>query len=375
MMKSWDLVDVKREKRHFRKIYTKLHDSEEKELVLDTIGSLGEIIDYFRPKFSTKRKSFKDVSCWDREFSKHYEKYLYIIRDFVDSFEPVASNLDFDVKLTKINTEKNKIISVSYDFYKTIKGRFQKEVPKAFSARTRIKFEEVKDREKCDIMGLTFPVCYRDEIYMLLKTQGTINDYITSIHEFAHALVLKMNEDGFYDIEKYCFVELESIFFEMIGTDYLVNKMNIQEQGLSIAIDNFIEMVKDGIYIVNKLNLQGVFGKLKYRDLNKYVKYLEKVEMLDDESINEVLFHDLLEIFHYVFSYLTAIEFYLRYQVNKEDTLEKLAYFTSLADLSFDNYLKELKKMGIVPGQNVHVYVEQLKNKIKEIEDEKKLRY
>ena len=81
------------------------------------------------------------------------------------------------------------------------------------------------------------------------------------------------------------------------------------------------------------------------------------------------------DYYHYVISYLTAIELYLIYQYNPDKALNDLFSIINIKKDNNKEYLDYVISLGLEPGRNFEVYLQLLLDRAKEVNDEKSLRY
>jgi hypothetical protein len=81
------------------------------------------------------------------------------------------------------------------------------------------------------------------------------------------------------------------------------------------------------------------------------------------------------DYFHYIVSYLTAIELYLIYQNDKTLALDLLYKIINKTEDYSIGYLNYVKSLGLEPGKNFGKYIDILHSKAKDLNDEKSLRY
>lgn len=374
---GWNLRDLRKKLKHYKKL-RKNETDYDKQLKLDeTIGSIEEIIDYFTLSFLNIRPSFKSIFDTDSKFIEVYQSLNPYIFDFVDRFE--TEELSYEVDLTKNpDITPRRILSITNDFYNEIRDtRFVKH-SRYLNLRSKELVNFKKDKQKfanSDDAGTTFQIYNTKDILMHINTNNTLEDYVTTIHEYAHAIAFLINQDHSTDFGKFPFVEVDSIFFEMLGTEYVGLIENSPTQALNIDIDRFYDYLLSALIISCKLSIHSMIidGKLNKRDI---IKYLKEVENLEKGEIKNVLYKPMANYFHFVISYLTAIELYIIYQDYPEEALDALYDIISTKDVDSIEYIKLLKdKYGIELGQNTHVYFEMLKNRIGVLTDGKQIQY
>lgn len=374
---SWNIIYLRKKLQQYKNL-RKLETDTNKQLKLDeTIGSIQEILDYSKPSLFNSKPNFREIYGIDSDFQQLYYKLNPYIIEFVGRFEneEVTYEVDTD-KISSIN--RNSILNMTNDFYRTIRDtRFTKPYRELrLKSNKLVKFKSKNKFSKNEFdEGITFQIYNTKEILMLIKTNKTIQDIITTIHEYAHGIAFLINQDHSTDLGKYPFVEVDSIFFEMLGTEHVGALLNVPKQALNIDIDRFYDYLLSALIINCKLNVHTMIidGKLNKKDI---IKYLKDVEHLADDEINSVLYKPMAQYYHYVISYLTAIELYMLYRDMPEASLDALHEIVAIKDINSSDYITLLyDHYGITLGQNTHAYFEMLKNRIEVLNNGKQIQY
>lgn len=374
---GWNLRDLRKKLKHYKRL-RKNETNADKQLKLDeTIGSIEEILDYFTLSFLNIRPSLRNIFDTDTKFIETYHELNPYVLNFVDRFE--TEELSYEVDLTQNpDITPKRILTITDDFYNEIRDtRFVKHSRYLNLRRNElVNFKKGKQKfGNSDDAGTTFQIYNTKDILMHINTNNTLEDYATTIHEYAHAIAFLINQDHSTDYGKFPFVEVDSIFFEMLGTEYVGLVENSPTQALNIDIDRFYDYLLSALIISCKLNIHSMIvdDKLNKRDI---VKYLKEVEKLENGEIKNVLYKPMADYYHFVISYLTAIELYIIYQDYPEEALDALHDIISIKDVPSTEYIKLLKeKYGIELGQNTHVYFEMLRNRIGVLTDGKQIQY
>lgn len=365
-------------KLHYYKKLRKNETDVDKQLKLEeTIGSIEEVFDYLFSSVIPQRQSYKTVYEMDTEFQKEYCDLNPFIFDFLDRFE--NEEITYEVDFSKIpGLNRNKILSITADFYREIRDERFVEPSRKLNLRSdelvRFKKSKITDANANDA-AITLQIYNTEDILMLIKSDKTIQDIISTIHEYAHSIAFLINQDHSTELGKFPYVEVDSIFFEMLGTEYAGSVLNMPTQALNIDIDRFYDYLLSALIIVSKLNVHTMIndGKLNKKDI---INYLKIEENLDDDEIKSVLYRPMSDYYHYVISYLTAIELYIIYQDFPEAALDALHEIITSKDMKATDYLKMLyDNYGIVLGQNTHVYFDILKNRIDVLMNGKQIQY
>ena len=170
-------------------------------------------------------------------------------------------------------------------------------------------------------------------------------------------------------------LKLDSLFFEMLGLDYLSDNLELQKDSLDIGM----QVLKDYLYASQLICIKlDMYDDLSDNQLYKkriIKKYLTNEVGLNPIGINDVLNTHMRDYFHYVISYLTAIELYFIYQSDKNLALDLLYKIINRTEQYSADYLNYVKSLGLDPGKNFDKYITLLHDKAKELNDGKSLRY
>lgn len=319
-----------------------------------------------------ERVNYRNVIENDFWILDNYGIYCPIIRNLSEYNERLCVRPN--EVLSTIDTSVSKILTVSRDFYDSIGGVFNDKY-KMMSRRFKDTLHISKLGAKEVNNGQTYSVYSTDITFIEIGANQTAQDYISAIHEFGHGISCSINPTGMFDFGKYCFIELDSLFFEILGLDFLDDKLKLHKDSLDIRM----QVLKDYLYsaqlicikldMYNDLNSNQLYKK---RIINKY---LTNEAGLNKIGIDDVLNTHMRDYFHYIISYLTAIELYFIYQADKNIALDLLFNIISKnAQYSID-YLNYVRSLGLEPGKNFEKYIELLHDKAKDLKDENSLRY
>lgn len=277
-------------------------------------------------------------------------------------------------ELPKISVSTHKILTVSRSFYDSIGGIFASkyvEMAKRFKDTLHIR----KLPQKVVTNGQTYSVYNTDITFVELGVNQTTQDYVSAIHEFGHGISCAINPMAMYDYGKYCFIELDSLFFEMVGLDFLSSNLSLEKDSFDIKI----QVLKDYIYsaqlICSKLDMYDSLSPDQLYEKRNVKNYLFNEIGYNKLGANDVMNTYIRDYLHYIISYLTAIELYMIYQSDKSLALDLLHKIIITKQEFPIGYLNFVKSLGLEPGKSFNDYLEILFNKAKDLNDEKSLRY
>lgn len=279
-----------------------------------------------------------------------------------------------NVNLHIVSSDVNRILTIGSGFYNQFKGIFSE----SFQGMAKDFKDTIHMRRitgSSVTAGQTYSVYNTPITFFELGYNNTIQDYVSAIHEFGHGISCSLNPNAMWDFGKYCFIEVDSLFFELLGTDYIGEKLNRKKD----AFDINMHVLKDYIYSAMLISIKlDMYSECDRFDLNnkRFVKqYLSKEVGLNKIGVTDVINTWIRDYMHYIVSYLTAIELYLIYQSNSDKALDLLFNIITIKKDSNKEYLDYVISLGIEPGKNFDKYVSMLFEKAKEVKDEKSLRY
>ena len=260
-------------------------------------------------------------------------------------------------ELPKITVSTHKILTVSRSFYDSIGGIFASkyvEMAKRFKDTLHIR----KLPQKVVTNGQTYSVCNTDITFVELGVNQTTQDYVSAIHEFGHGISCAINPMAMYDYGKYCFIELDSLFFEMVGLDFLSSNLSLEKDSFDINI----QVLKDYIYsaqlICSKLDMYDSLSPDQLYEKRNVKNYLFNEIGYNKLGANDVMNTYIRDYLHYIISYLTAIELYMIYQSDKSLALDLLHKIIITKQEFPIGYLNFVKSLGLEPGNSFNDYLE-----------------
>lgn len=315
--------------------------------------------------------SYRDVIDNDKDLIMRYGYSFPCIRDFNE----YNGRLDINPQnLTRINTTVNKVLQVSRGFYDQFDSRFRDTYIKmSRNFRNTLHFYKLTPGVK--EFGQTYSIYKTDITFFELGYCNSAQDYISAIHEFGHGISCSLNQEAMWDYEKYCLIEVDSLFFELLGLDYIGQTLNCQQDSFTINLEVLEDYLYSAKLICTKLDMYDALTYKELKNKRKIKKYLATESDYDKKGIEDVINTQMRELMHYIVSYLTAVELYLIYQESPETALDLLFEIINHSERSNQKYLEYIRSLGLEPGKNFDRYLEVLMNKAKDLKDEKSLRY
>lgn len=381
-MYNWNLEDLKRLQKLYEKKAMTCTDVNLQLEYESTVNNILDIIDTYIDMTTpqsriqaipfVKQNSHIDVINDDKGKIRLYSSYFPFIRKFRDTMD--GTDVAFQDDLQVVKTSQAGIVTLTTDFYHQYKGIFSETYDSlASNFRNRLYFRKPNRDELYG--GNTYAVYRTDEVFIDSIKANSVQDYVSLIHESSHGITCKLNQDIMWDWNKYFLIEVDSLFFEMIGTSYAAKLNGVSEDGIKTKIATFKDHLYSADIICSKID---AYKQLSNRDLQnkRAVSKFFKQEIGYDKTLTfDAMYSRIQEYMHYVISYLIAIELYMIYIHDQDKALDLLYKIIMLKGLDNAGYLLNVRKLGINPGENVKNYYELLLKEEGELKYGKKFQY
>lgn len=315
---------------------------------------------------------YSEIVSSDFSIISQYGYYCPYVRFLSEYLEKLDINPNTD--LPRINTSADKIVTLSKNFYGALMKPFSSEFKRmstSFSDTIHLK----KLTGASITAGQTYSVYKTGITFFELGYNNTLQDYVSAIHEFGHGISCGLNRDAMWDFGKYCFIEVDALFFELIGTDYLGKKLDRPQDAFDINMHVLKDYIYSAMLISTKLDMYSTYDRVDLNNKRFTKQYLYKEVGLDKLGVKDIMTTYIRDYMHYIISYLTAVELYLIYQDEPDKALELLFNIIIVKKSDSKSYLDYVRSLGIEPGKNFDSYIEILFKKAKELKDDKSLRY
>ena len=337
---SWSTKDFRNILDEYEKLYIKEKDPFTKEKYLKLMSHLRretaieELTKFERNKYLSEGDNISnselDVTlnlekgtCFGELINNfydvtYYDLYYPSIEEFKNKLNKLLKYKQFEFNQeSKLHLSNDELVDVIHDMFKnttkeiySIYLNFDKEKEKC------LRFDPTMDAD--DGSSFAFPIV--NKRFIEVGTYGNSEDSLcTFAHEFGHYIGSVLNEDRNLDDEK--IVEIESIFFELVGLDYFAKIFNN---------DYFTETMKDRLYDYYK----GAKNVIAMRDVS--LETFDKLTTVSNPydyysclADNNIDYNDIdfPEKIKYLMGYITAVELFEIYKQDKElaiDVLKKV---------------------------------------------------
>lgn len=353
---NWNIDTLLNKCNELRRRYNKETDENIKRIYLSDIMTLQEYIR--NNSYNKYTKDDKLLKIYNEE-KKHLKEYMFLW-GFFKEFNSINKNIvlpDKDYKT--ISLDEKDILDLTHDFYKSLNsflfGNFMKNY---YQRRNHIYFRSFEEKDTID--GETLFIASTNESYINVFRSYTIDDLLTTIHEYGHALTYCANIYNLFNPNDY-YAEIIPIFLELIASDYIGK--NIDNSYSSLIKENrqnlyhiFNDIINSKLKLIESETLLD-----KGYQTNKDLKFIGRTFCnIDKDNINILFNKDNTYLDECVIAYIIAIELYELYQIDKDKCLDIVKKIILLEGKSNKTYFDEIKRLGINPNQNSYEYIRKL---------------
>lgn len=245
-------------------------------------------------------------------------------------------------KVKKIQEEELSLINIPidsqldflYDFFSTV-------TPDWMDIFNKI-YRERKKNLKINCSGnYSVYLGSIDYSYISINRNMSIDDLFNLVHEYTHTIVDRIKYRLSY-MSHYPFIELPSITMEFISA--------LLMKAFYLDIDNEVDA-----YLIELLNIVISYAKniIERRD------NLEENKNSNDYFYKQSLIHDL----SYVIPLMYVSQLFYLYLSDKEKWMYTLNQIITMENSN--NYLEDMKKLGLNPNQDLNRFIGDLDNHLK----------
>ena len=309
-----------------------------------------------KSKLFEQEGKFSDQIMYDKAL-------LYKNRAFVDNIHTFAEQSDLlsfkNIELINTWEIQNKyLISFLHDFYNSIDRDLAKIFNKIFKEKKNNLRLTRKNMEGYDRNYSTY-IKSLDYAYFNIALTDTVDDFLSLVHEYAHAIADYMHFRPSYS--SYPFIELLPLLMERLASDKLVEYfMDLEKE---IYLLNWLSDKKI-IQYAQEISIQDKCLSL-FNNNDTRKNYISNISHYtgDTKSKSERLLNSSLEEkLAYTIPYLTMIEFYDLYY---KDPAQCLYIIKNLITLTGEDYYKFLTNNNIILNEHSKEFIEEDKEKIR----------
>jgi len=355
-MKHWRKKELYYLRTYYQDLSDKASDTDKIEIE-STINSINYLLD----EFSLYGKLgipplYKEIVASNYDFLKTYGWYAEDVRKLGNFFEDIPPYQVNDWQY--IYTCEKGIFKFADNFYKFIGGHFYtiyKSLKKEFPEIVNF----LRGTGAKGNAGLTYNIYKTDIVLFNIYVNNNAQDYVTMIHELGHGINIRMNGDVLGNVYKHCLGEVDGLFFELLANDFLA-KYGLEEEGIKAHLAYFKNYGYIALMFSRKMTMMNELTKKQVEDKRIATAYLKRNFGKNRLEIKDTLNLDFGSYFKYIISYLVAIELYLKFYQDKDETLEILEKILSIKEDNAKGYLDYVKSLGIIPGLHLNSYFEKI---------------
>ena len=286
---------------------------------------------------------------------------LYEIEFLWPSFQQFTSFTSplYSPPLKLYNLSNDDLLSITHDFYKSLNNYYFIYFLKNFRER---KNHIVFKNHITNRAGETISIISTKESFIKINRSYTLDDILTTIHEYSHATSALINPHHFH-LEKTLYTEIDTLFMELIGADYITNLFKNRFNRIIKAqhFNNYYSIANDLTIMIDV-----IIGENKTEEGYKTINHLKEIALneygISGRKIDSTIQESKLLETNYLTSYMFAIELYNMYQIDKDKALYYLKKIIMLKNMSEKDYFDSILKMGIIPNQSISEFYEKTKN-------------
>ena len=161
-----------------------------------------------------------------------------------------------------------------------------------------------------------------------------------------------------YDYRRYCFTETEALFFELLATFCVGQKLDRQDECSMVRLSTFNDYLYSAEILCAKQEIYNTYTEKEVKSRSRQIKFYTKELGYSLNTARDAVNFRVNENLHYVISYLTAVELFLIYLNNPGKALDLLYQIIMLRDLNINEYLTKIQEMGLELGKNINSFYE-----------------
>lgn len=335
-------------------------NGKELELISSTILILHDLLD-------TKDKFFSEEN-FEMEFLEQEYKNLVpssFLWNSVREFSTFHFPDDIDVPMVPDLKISNKdVLDLVHDFFKNATN---KEIYELFMKlfKERKKYLHFVNSAPEDFYGDSIYLPYSNELFIQMTRQYEFADISTLAHEYGHGIQFLVSfHDNMYQ-KNIVFIEIISMFFEMIITEYYSNGNELKKGAIINQFDSLDTLFEDARFLWQELDVLETFKIREFE--NKNVLKAKMQSFIDNPTLNIEELCDCLPSGNYLYIIATTIatELFMIY-LNDPDKAFYLLFKIMHIDwrLSPEDYYEEIIKLGILPNEHMNDYTDHIKRKL-----------
>lgn len=275
--------------------------------------------------------------------------------DIKEFCEVTEEPLVYIPPLKQTSLTKNDLLSITHDFYKSLNKHYFGLFMKHFYRRNdHIVFKNLRDENP--YRGLTLSIATTHESFIEIRRDFTIEDIITTIHEYMHAVSTSINHKHLY-YPKNLFSEIDTIFMEIIAAEFLESIFH-NGQSILYRASEHEKYVNQADELKAKIELIEYEKSLKrnFKNNKELRSAAESHCELLPEELDDMLTSSILNSQDYLISYMFTLELYKLFLEDKDKALYYLNKIILLDCHSQEEYYCNIKRFGFIPNLSLQEF-------------------
>ncbi len=362
---NWTINDIEYKLEVLQKKYETAKNEKEQATIMSDINMLECYIDdYYNGtqdthniKLLTKYRDLKNIL---NNINYLWDDYI----DFYNYANTFFKDYDEELSLKRNSLSKKDILILTHDFYKQLNPFIYGNFMKLFYRRNdHVTFNPVHpDLNKGLCNGMSTSLLSCKEAYLEIGRNYTIDDVVTTIHEYGHATSALICENHELD-NKFLYSEVDTLFLELASLKYL--KEVTKDKNVSILkimdyIENYNRSLDINDMIAIKERENSISGGYKTNKMLKEMAF--KTSNIYNEELESIIDNINSNSYVYLTGYLYALELYNTYKEDKEKALNDLKKFICLNANDEKGYYKKIKQLGIIPNLHIDNFNKEISN-------------
>ena len=281
---------------------------------------------------------------------------LKFLWDDIEKFSTVTNKFIDVPRLPTCYLQKNELLDITHDFYKSLNdfffGNFMKNFYRRYDHITFYPYDT-----NSEYIGETIFLPSLKESFIKVFRSFTIDDALTTIHEYGHATTVSINPRHLITPNKTLYTEIDTIFMEFIAADYIDKTMNLQISSLHKSHEiNKTSCNAETLLAHIDLIKAEPLTKGGYQN-NKMLKHIALNQCdIEPDELEELLHNPDINSSIYLTSFMFALELYKIYLEDKEKALYILKQIILLDNLTKEQYYNNIRRFGLIPNQSLQEF-------------------
>ncbi len=309
------------------------------------------------------------------EFGRYYSlvstffndcsKYLDLIVDISDRLDSLDENGNFDFLETGATLSDDRMLSLTQSFYESMDEEIYSAFTSVYDDRLgTLRFVDESSMKNSNSNGNTIFIDGVKKYFITIGESLPVETYACTVHEYGHAIQAVMNPEVFYSDRNDFFMEVVSMFFELVSileSDGVFSEIE-KAYYLYASCTSYIEFAE---FLSLHTPILNEWAENKYVMTKKFYNELEDSYGIDDDSFEKCLNTTIDNEGEYVFGLMVALELLHIYKQDKTKALELLKGFIKYpANEDILVYIMENFELGKNASNEVKTIIDDFDRKL-----------